>query len=820
MSEKILLNKIKKHLKGHIKEGNFDNLDIAQIKLIDKELKRIMPPKKKGGALRDRPDGYYDSQGFMKDSLQDKAFMGANPNQKGKYSYIVNNRVVSHASGIKGSKSKTHKGDLNYTTKKGDKVFHEDGHIIKKTYKPFDAHKGSKSKTHMGLDYMKIPMKGGGVLKLKITHGDSDSDSDSDCDMEGMGIIDDAKNMFNKVKDKATNIYHKVEDTVHKVRDIAHKVYTGDTGMPPNVKMILEKYGDQLITKIYIIRNPVGKALTGALSIASMGEFGRNLENAPYDKLFHLKICCTLQDGTHVSLEKVERVNMTINPKPVKDEESIDTPLNGKQITLGELYENARNKMGGLFYPYSARDNNCQNFILNVLQASGVGNTQDYEFVKQNTKDLFGENSFLRKASNTITDIGARFNVLQQGGEIYGNQLSTAIKNNEKIKLAQRGLYATNAIPINVGKLPKHQKLTFTDFAQGWARHNGITHGGALKSKQAKHHYKTINDHLIIHGMGWDDFINDSKRFFTGGYNDQINQGIQNTVNTVKTAVDGFGKQITGTASQITQQIRDQANKVISDVNSGVKVGRDNIMNLMKNAEITATQKFDLMKAWVKDASNKVVQGIMTGVDYIKKYGDVFVNWLKDHEEDMKQIAISVAKFAVKKGIPLVGEELGKAFGDMLAVGAFSPWMVPIAQTLGGMLGKKLGEMLADYLMSLGLADLQGNPDADKWLAITGQAIDAGKMAYSGYKGLQAVGNYMSGASSAGSAVAGATAVGTGFDDLHNRMKLFIKESKQNGAKMPYKKIEAEMKKAQAYHNKAEAIRKRGRPRKIKSPFE
>lgn len=777
-----------------------------------------MPPKKKAGTgLNPHRKGSADWKRFDEQQKQSDADLK-----------ISNERIKERGYGVKGSKSKTHKGDLDYTTKKGDKVFHEDGHIVRKTYKPFDAHKGSKSKTHAGLDYMKIPIRGGGVLKLKISHGDesdSDSDCDSDCDLEGMGIIDGAKNMFNKVKDRATNIYNKVEDTVHKVRDIAHKVYTGDTGMPPNVKKILERYGDQLITKISIIRNPVGKALTGALSIASMGEFGRNLENAPYDKLFHLKICCTLQDGTHVSLEKVERVNMVINPKSVKDEEVIDTPLNGRKITLGELYENARNQMGGLFYPYSARDNNCQNFILNVLQASGIGATHDYEFVKQNTKQLFGENSFLRKASNTITDIGARFNVLQQGGEIYDDQLSIAIKNNEKIKLAQRGLYATNAIPITGGKLPKHKKLTFKDFAQGWAIHHKITHGGALKSKQAKHHYKTINDHLIKEGMGWDDFIGmgiseDAKRFFTGGYNDQINQGIQNTVNTVKTAVDGFGKQITGTASQITQQIRDQANKVISDVNSGVKVGGDAIRNLMKNAEITATQKWDLMKAWVKDASNKVVQGIMTGVEYIKKYGDVFVNWLKDHEEDMKQIAISVAKFAVKKGIPLVGEELGKVFGTMLSAGAFQPWMVPIAQTLGGMLGKKLGEMLADYLMSLGLADLQGNPDADKWLAITGQAIDGAKMAYSGYKGLQAVGNYMSGASSAGSAVAGATAVGTGFDDLHNQMKLFMQMSKQNGAKMPYKKIEAEMKKAQAYHNKAEAIRKRGRPRKIKSPFE
>jgi len=30
----------------------------------------------------------------------------------------------------KGTKSRTHKGDMNFTTKKGDKVFHQDGHYV------------------------------------------------------------------------------------------------------------------------------------------------------------------------------------------------------------------------------------------------------------------------------------------------------------------------------------------------------------------------------------------------------------------------------------------------------------------------------------------------------------------------------------------------------------------------------------------------------------------------------------------------------------------------------------------------------------------
>ena len=56
--------------------------------------------------------------------------------------------------GKKGTNSKTHPGRKNYTTKRGDKVYHRKGHYIKKTHKPYSYRKGSSSKTHLGLlDY-------------------------------------------------------------------------------------------------------------------------------------------------------------------------------------------------------------------------------------------------------------------------------------------------------------------------------------------------------------------------------------------------------------------------------------------------------------------------------------------------------------------------------------------------------------------------------------------------------------------------------------------------------------------------------------------
>jgi|LakMenE18May11ns_1017448.scaffolds.fasta_scaffold9701872_2 hypothetical protein len=56
--------------------------------------------------------------------------------------------------GRKGTKSRTHFGRKNYTTKRGDKVYHYKGHYVKKTHRPYSYSKGSSSRTNLGLlDY-------------------------------------------------------------------------------------------------------------------------------------------------------------------------------------------------------------------------------------------------------------------------------------------------------------------------------------------------------------------------------------------------------------------------------------------------------------------------------------------------------------------------------------------------------------------------------------------------------------------------------------------------------------------------------------------
>ena len=53
--------------------------------------------------------------------------------------------------GRKGTRSKTHRGRKNYTTKRGNTVYHRRGHNVKKTHRPYSYSKGSSSKSNLGL---------------------------------------------------------------------------------------------------------------------------------------------------------------------------------------------------------------------------------------------------------------------------------------------------------------------------------------------------------------------------------------------------------------------------------------------------------------------------------------------------------------------------------------------------------------------------------------------------------------------------------------------------------------------------------------------
>lgn len=217
-------------------------------------------------------------------------------------------------------------------------------------------------------------------------------------------LINDFKNIIKNPVSEAKETYDLVKDVINKRNDY-----------PPDARQIIKDYGMKLITNITIGRTPVQKALTGIMNIVSGGDFYKKLSETPYDKLFHLFIIITLEGGKKIRVEKNEVINISTNLNKQPKEETKQVSFIPAGITLNQLLEGGKEIQGNKYFNYSAYNNNCQDFILALLKGSSIGNEQDYNFIKQDVKTLFKNNPTLRKISNTVTDIGARANVLLKG---------------------------------------------------------------------------------------------------------------------------------------------------------------------------------------------------------------------------------------------------------------------------------------------------------------------------------------------------------------------------------------------------------------------
>ena len=180
------------------------------------------------------------------------------------------------------------------------------------------------------------------------------------------------------------------------------KIINFKENVPQNVKTALSKIGNNKITSARVGRTPVQAIIQGALKVVS---------NVPYDDLFHLFIELTLDNGQKWILEKIERINLVKEDRSKKQGAEFTSSFSVNK-TMNELFQNTKNKMGDKFLPYQSASNNCQYFLMGVLDGNGLNNSERSSFVKQDTKAIFENNPALRKFANTLTDIGGYGNAI------------------------------------------------------------------------------------------------------------------------------------------------------------------------------------------------------------------------------------------------------------------------------------------------------------------------------------------------------------------------------------------------------------------------
>jgi len=190
-----------------------------------------------------------------------------------------------------------------------------------------------------------------------------------------------------------------------------NKILDFKENVPQNVKNALNKIGDKQIISARCGRTPVQAVIQGAL---------RAVADVPYDNLFHLFIELTLDNNQKWVLEKIERINLVKGDRSKKSGVEFTSPFPVNK-TVNELFTNTKNKMGARFLPYQSASNNCQVFIMGVLDGNGLNNSDLTSFVKQDTKSIFKNNPVLRKFANTLTDIGGYANAIIQSTDLHRN---------------------------------------------------------------------------------------------------------------------------------------------------------------------------------------------------------------------------------------------------------------------------------------------------------------------------------------------------------------------------------------------------------------
>ena len=177
------------------------------------------------------------------------------------------------------------------------------------------------------------------------------------------------------------------------------------------IKKILEKYGNDSILSIRIGRRPINKLVEKAFNIISLGKWNELRKEYYYDKLFHLFLIITLQDGTKLSFEKNDIVNMNENDSRCSENgvDCIEIEYPQNSINVNDLIRKPLGRIGKKnYFIYDPFQLNCQIFIKSVLETFGLYDKKTHNFVYQDLQEIIKRLPFYVKwTGRTATDISA-----------------------------------------------------------------------------------------------------------------------------------------------------------------------------------------------------------------------------------------------------------------------------------------------------------------------------------------------------------------------------------------------------------------------------
>ena len=155
---------------------------------------------------------------------------------------------------------------------------------------------------------------------------------------------------------------------------------------------ILNLYGDNLVSKIYLIRQPFSKFITLLLNIITLYQYEKSInesrENFPYHCLIIFQI--KLKDGNKklLLLEKNNCINISENFLINNTQEIKEININKKKITINQILTLTQERLGNeKYFNWNLYKNNCHQFTKEILKTIG-------KFTKKNKDFIFRDKLF------------------------------------------------------------------------------------------------------------------------------------------------------------------------------------------------------------------------------------------------------------------------------------------------------------------------------------------------------------------------------------------------------------------------------------------
>ena len=182
---------------------------------------------------------------------------------------------------------------------------------------------------------------------------------------------------------------------------------------PPSVRRLLKSNGNDPITSVKVVRTPINKAVKAILNVVSLGAYEKAVKESGYEKMLHLALFI----NDTFQLDKQSVVVLKKGNPISKDSEVMDVKSIPSDITLQSLLDKTKSSMGDdKFSNYDAHTNNCQDFVIAVLQSNDMLNDDLKSFIKQDADAVFKNiPKFSEKIAKVITDVGAVADKLVEG---------------------------------------------------------------------------------------------------------------------------------------------------------------------------------------------------------------------------------------------------------------------------------------------------------------------------------------------------------------------------------------------------------------------